>query len=103
MMWLLHVRGSGMAKSQIGVRELKDKLSATLARVRRGEAITVTDRNRPVAVIVPAAAAEEADSVVRTLVKSGRVAWSGGKPVGLENAPRVRGPSVSDAVLEDRR
>jgi prevent-host-death family protein len=92
-----------MAKSQIGVRELKDKLSATLARVRRGEAITVTDRNRPVAVIVPAAATEEADSVVRTLVKSGRLAWSGGKPVGLENAPRVRGPSVSDAVLEDRR
>lgn len=49
-----------MAKAQIGVRELKDELSATLARVRRGEAITVTDRNRPVAIIVPARAAEEA-------------------------------------------
>jgi len=92
-----------MAKTQIGVRELKDKLSATLARVRRGEAITVTDRNRPIAVIVPAGTAEEADDVVRTLVKSGRLAWSGGKPVGLENAPLVRGPSVSDAVVEDRR
>lgn len=92
-----------MAKAQIGVRELKDKLSATLARVRRGEAITVTDRNRPVAVIVPAKAAEDAGAVVRTLVKSGRLAWSGGKPAGLEDAPRVRGPSVSDAVLEDRR
>jgi prevent-host-death family protein len=92
-----------MAKSRIGVRELKDKLSATLARVRRGEAITVTDRNQPVAVIVPARATDDADTVVRTLVKSGRLAWSGGKPVGLENAPRVRGPSVSDAVVEDRR
>jgi prevent-host-death family protein len=92
-----------MAKAQIGVRELKDKLSATLARVRRGEAITVTDRNRPVAVIVPAKGVEDADAVVRTLVKSGRLAWSGGKPAGLEDAPRVRGSSVSDAVLEDRR
>lgn len=92
-----------MAKTRIGVRELKDKLSATLARVRRGEAITVTDRHRPIAVIVPAGAAEEADMVVRMLVKSGRLAWSGGKPTGLENAPPVRGPSVSDAVVEDRR
>jgi len=92
-----------MAKTQIGVRELKDKLSATLARVRRGESITVTDRNRPVAIIVPARATEDADTVVRTLVKSGRLAWSGGKPAGLENAARVRGPSVSDAVVEDRR
>jgi prevent-host-death family protein len=92
-----------VAKTRIGVRELKDKLSATLARVRRGEAITVTDRNRPVAIIVPARVADEAESVVRTLAKSGRLAWSGGKPAGLENAPRVRGPSVSDAVVADRR
>ncbi|HSV05504.1 MAG TPA: type II toxin-antitoxin system prevent-host-death family antitoxin [Candidatus Binatus sp.] len=92
-----------MAKTQIGVRQLKDKLSATLARVRRGEVITVTDRNRPVAVIVPAGAGEGTDAVVRTLVKSGRIAWAGGKPVGLHNAPRIRGRSVSDAVVEDRR
>jgi prevent-host-death family protein len=92
-----------MAKTEIGVRELKNKLSATLARVRRGESVTVTDRNRPIAVIVPARAAEDTEMVVRTLVASGRLAWSGGKPAGLEKAPRVSGPSVSDAVVEDRR
>ena len=92
-----------MAKARIGVRELKDKLSATLARVRRGQAITVTDRNRPVAVIVPARGADDATTLVRTLVESGRLAWSGGKPAGLVDAPRVRGPSVADAVVEDRR
>jgi prevent-host-death family protein len=92
-----------MAKARIGVRELKDKLSATLARVQRGETVTVTDRNRPVAVIVPVGASGEEDALVRTLVKSGRLAWSGGKPAGLEKAPPVRGPSVSDAVVEDRR
>ena len=91
-----------MAKASIGVRELKDNLSATLARVRRGAMVTVTDRNRPVAIIVPARSAGE-EGLVRTLVKSGRLAWSGGKPAGLAKAPRVRGPSVSDAVVEDRR
>src|SRR5207247_10679740 len=93
------LRGAGMTKAQIGVRELKDKLSATLARVRRGEAITVTDLNRPGAVIVPSRAAEGAGAVVRTLVRRGRLARSGGKPAGLENATRARGPSVSDAVV----
>ena len=92
-----------MAKARIGVRELKDRLSATLARVRRGETVTVTDRNKDVAVIVPAGAEGEEEAVVRMLVKSGRLAWSGGKPRGLEKAPRVRGRSVSEAVLEDRR
>jgi prevent-host-death family protein len=92
-----------MAKTRIGVRELKDKLSATLARVQRGETVTVTDRNRAVAVIVPAGGEGEEDVVVRTLVTSGRLAWSGGKPEGLDKAPRVRGPSVSEAVMEDRR
>jgi prevent-host-death family protein len=91
-----------VAKASIGVRELKDNLSATLARVRRGAMVTVTDRNRPVAIIVPARSAGE-EELVRTLVKSGRLAWSGGKPAGLAKAPRVRGPSVSDAVVEDRR
>jgi len=91
-----------VAKASIGVRELKDNLSATLARVRRGAMVTVTDRNRPVAIIVPARSAGE-EELVRMLVKSGRLAWSGGKPAGLAKAPRVRGPSVSDAVVEDRR
>jgi len=92
-----------MANTRIGVRELKDKLSATLARVQRGETVTVTDRNRAVAVIVPARPEGEEDVVVRTLAKSERLAWSGGKPKGLHKAPRVRGASVSDAVVEDRR
>ncbi len=66
--------GAGSAKTSIGVRELN----------------------------IPARSANE-EELVRTLAKSGRVAWSGGKPRGLGKAARVRGPSVSDAVVEDRR
>ena len=91
-----------MAKGSVGVRELRDKLSATLARVRRGETVTVTERRRPVAIIVPARDVEE-EALLRTLVKSGRISWTGGRPRGLARAPRVRGEPVSDAVIEDRR
>lgn len=92
-----------MAKARIGIRQLKNQLSATLARVRRGEAMTVTDRNHAVAVIVPAEADGQEELIVRMLAKTGRFAWSGGKPRGLDKAVRVRGRSVSDAVVEDRR
>lgn len=92
-----------MAKARIGVRQLKNQLSATLARVRRGEAMTVTDRNHAVAVIVPVEAEAQEELIVRMLAKTGRLAWSGGKPKGLDKAPRVRGPAVSEAVVEDRR
>jgi prevent-host-death family protein len=89
-------------REQVGIRELKNGLSSILRRVRRGEIITVTHRDRPVAVIVPAAAGET-DQVLKELVKAGRLSWSGGKPVGCTSPPRVRGPSVSEAVIEDRR
>jgi prevent-host-death family protein len=92
-----------MARASIGVRELKNRLSATLARVRRGVSVTVTDRNRPVAVLIPPPDAAGEEELVRTLARSGRLAWSGGKPRGLAKPPRVRGASVSDAVVEDRR
>ncbi len=39
--------------SDIGVRELKQRLSEYLARAERGEVIRVTDRGRPKAVLGP--------------------------------------------------
>jgi prevent-host-death family protein len=38
---------------QVGVRELRDRMSGYLARVRAGETIEITDRGRPVAMLVP--------------------------------------------------
>lgn len=37
----------------VGVRELKANLSEHLARAARGEEVVVTDRNRPIARLVP--------------------------------------------------
>ena len=38
---------------QVGIREAKAKLSALVARTRRGDVITITDHGRPVAQLVP--------------------------------------------------
>ena len=56
---------------EIGVRELKQTLSATLRAVGRGEQIRVTIRGRPVADIVPAG--DAGDDRLRELVAAGRV------------------------------
>lgn len=86
----------------IGIRELKSNLSAVMRRVRNGEAITVTHRSRPVALLLPFHKTAT-DKLLLHLVEAGRLAWSGGRPTGSRNRPAVRGPSVGDAVIEDRR
>lgn len=54
----------------VGVAQLRQNLSVYLRRVREGETLVVTDRNRPVAVLGPApAAASELDR----LIAAGRV------------------------------
>ncbi|MBN1424906.1 type II toxin-antitoxin system prevent-host-death family antitoxin [Candidatus Fermentibacteria bacterium] len=85
----------------IGVRELKNKLSWVLGRVRTGETITVTHRDKKIAVIMPAAP-DQSDAVLRELVRTRMLSWSGGRPKGCDNPPKVRGRSVADAVVEDR-
>lgn len=55
--------------SRIGVRELQQNAAAAVRRVRRGEHIEVTDRGRPVAMLVPA----HGRSVIDDLEAAGRL------------------------------
>jgi prevent-host-death family protein len=86
----------------IGVRSLKAGLSACLRRVRAGERITVTDRGRPIAAIVPIDAGPAREWIDR-MVAEGRAYWSGGKPAGMQRPIPARGKPASRMVLEDRR
>jgi prevent-host-death family protein len=86
---------------EIGVRELKLSLSATLRAVGRGEQVRVTLRGRPVADIVPAGASAE-DDRLRKLVADGRL-------VAPTRAQAARAPqlvkssiSASSLVLSER-
>ena len=45
--------------NRVGVRELRQNLSVYLRRVRRGEALEVTERGRPIAVLQPITAPDD--------------------------------------------
>jgi prevent-host-death family protein len=86
----------------VGIRELKAHLSRHLRRVRSGARLTVTERGRSIATISPVDVPADVDWAHR-LVAEGRAHWNGGKPVGVHGPARLtKGPTVSDAVLEDR-
>lgn len=64
----------------VAIRELKNRLSECLRRVKSGERLVVTDRGRPVAVI--SGAGIPAEEAIDAMVRERAARWSGGKPRG---------------------
>lgn len=87
------------ATSRVGIRALRQNLSVYLRRLDGGERFEITDRGRPVALLVPLAGSQ---SPLERLVAQGRARM----PVrDLLDVPAPRGePSTeaSDALLADR-
>lgn len=85
----------------VAIRELKNKLSKYLRRVKAGERLVVTERGKPVAVI--SSAGSRAHEGIEAMVRERAARWGGGKPKGATRPPKIKGPSVAQAVIEDRR
>lgn len=83
----------------VGIKTLKARLSAYVAKARAGERVIITDRGEEVAELGPLSSARQA---VHTLAQRGKLQWNGAKPVGLKGV-QVRGRAVAETVLEDRR
>lgn len=91
--------------AEVGIRELKSRLSEHLKRVACGETITITRRGKPVGVIVPAQPAQsESVRRMRELAARGVVRWSGRKPALPEKRVKLKGegPLMSELVIADR-
>lgn len=86
----------------VGIRELKNRLSQYLRRVRAGERLVVTERGKPIAIIL-APLVTPADRRIDAMLREGVARWEGGKPQGARRPPRIKGPSVAQAVIDDRR
>ena len=67
-----------------------------------GARITVTDRGRPVAVIIPPESGPGDEAIAR-MVREGLARWEGGRPPVARRTYRIRGKPISDTVIEDRR
>ena len=86
---------------EIGVRELKARLSSMLRKVEEGEQIKVTVRGRHVADIVPAGA-PRSDDQLRALVAEGKVTPAARPRPRHAPRPLRTGRSASAIILAER-
>jgi prevent-host-death family protein len=83
--------------TRIGIRQLRDTLTATIRRVRAGETFEVTHDGEPVAVLSP-----YRRNRLAQLVESGQ-ATAGKLPARLPDPLPVTGPMTASEALEDDR
>lgn len=87
----------------MGVRDLKAHLSAHLERVKHGQTITVTERGKPVARLMPIEQLEPPPHLA-ALIAAGSVNWSGQRLRPMTPLPVAPGEkTVAEMVSEDRR
>lgn len=86
----------------VGVRQLKNRLSHYLRRVKTGERLLITERGKSVAVVSPAGE-RAADRRVEAMLREGVARWDGGKPRGSARPARIKGASMAQTVIEGRR
>ena len=90
-----------MGELNVGVRELKSRLSEYLRQVKAGRTIVITEHGKTVGRIVPVSSS--LDERLEAMVKAGLAYWSGTKLKPKKPVAKTRGPrTVSDLLIEDR-
>ena len=95
----------GPLEGAVGIRLLRDRLTRYVARVRRGHRVIVTDRGKPVAVLVPyrLGEAEPEEARLAALFASGHVTRAE-RPFKKALVPvKGRGELPSEILVKDRR
>ena len=92
--------------STVGIKELKNRLTAYLRRTRQGEEVIVTQRGKPIALIQPIQSSTAPVSLEARLVKlasQGRIRLPSRRPLKKIRRVTVSGRPISELILEDRR
>jgi len=84
----------------VGVRELRQNLSVYLARVKKGQALTVTEHGRAVAELRPVPLPTDA---LGRLVEEGRVIPARRPPSALPRPLKLRTSRPVSALLDELR
>ena len=85
--------------AEVGVRALKQNASAVVAAAAAGEEVTITDRGRPVAQLVPVASGRLAQLVASGRARPPKRPWSELPSPGRRRAGR---PSLSHVLSAQR-
>ena len=86
----------------VGARELKTRLGGYLQQVRQGRTFVITDRGEPVAELKPLQRSTTEDARLERLKGLGAVTRLENRPLAPFSPIRGRGPSVADAIINDR-
>ncbi len=87
---------SHMVMTHIKIAQLKSHLSAYLRQVQKGEKIVVTDRDTPIAQVIPYTAGAERLHIVSASTNPSTL-----KKIKIKPAPQ--GTDSLNALLEDRK
>jgi prevent-host-death family protein len=82
----------------VGIRQLRNQLSKWVARVRNGEEVTITDRGKPVARLVPV----DGESKFDRLVHEGVITPARSKRRTIAKPVDVPGVALSEFIDEGR-
>jgi antitoxin (DNA-binding transcriptional repressor) of toxin-antitoxin stability system len=85
--------------SEVGVRELRQNLSVYLARVKKGERLSVTERRQVVAVLAPVHAS---DDPLSRLVATGRAAAAARAVSALPRPMRLRSKTPLSQIVRQQ-
>jgi prevent-host-death family protein len=91
---------------RVSIKELKNRLTLYLRRIKQGEEVIVTERGKPIALIQPIQSAEHPVSLEAKLARLaalGLVTLPTQKPLKKVRLVKVSGPAISKTILEDRR
>jgi prevent-host-death family protein len=95
--------------TKVGIRELKNRLSEYVGRVRKGKIIVITDRGEQVAKIVPMEKQVEPEDAIEArlqeLAAAGhlRLPLRPKRPLPPFRPVKAKGKPASRMIIEDRR
>lgn len=90
-----------MSEIQVGIRDLKSRLSEYLRLVRQGNTVVITDYGQPVGRILPIE--QSLDERLKSLVELGLVNWNGKKLIPQKPAVVNHSETqISDILVEMR-
>lgn len=88
-------------KIEVGVRDLKARLSEFLRMVKQGKVVTVTEHGKSISRLVPYS--ESLEERMQQAVDAGVLSWDGQRWQPAGPVAKVAGEqTVADLILEDR-
>jgi prevent-host-death family protein len=88
---------------QIGLREANQQFSRLVKAVRGGREVLLTERGRPLAVLMPIRRGDKAESAIQRLEADGFLRPAGKRAILPSWNPRpVRGHSLSKTIRQER-